>query len=247
MSKFVLNCLISGEKMRESNKVQMSESIPVGILLALSGGFMDAYSYMCRGEVFANAQTGNIMLMGISISEGDIGVAMSYFCPVFAFVAGIFIANVLRHYFIDYHKICWKQFCTIAEAVFLFGASFVPQELNLLANSMISFACGVQVQAFKKISGNNIATTMCIGNLRTAICAISDSLFLSDKSIAKKGLFYLMIIGVFVLGAVFGNLCVDILGEKAITVSAILLFASFLLMFFEKEDSLENLQEGGEC
>ena len=222
--------------MRESNKVQMSESIPVGILLALSGGFMDAYSYMCRGEVFANAQTGNLMLMGISISKGDFRVAMSYFCPVFAFVAGIFIANVLRHYFINYRKICWKQFCTIAEAVFLFGASFVPQDLNLLSNSMISFACGVQVQAFRKISGNNIATTMCIGNLRSAICAISDSLFLSDKSMVKKGCFYLMIIGVFVVGAVLGNLCVDIFAEKAIMISALLVFVAFLLMFLEKDE-----------
>ncbi|MFR1872716.1 MAG: YoaK family protein, partial [Coprococcus sp.] len=41
---------------------QMSESIRLGIILALSGGFMDAYSYMCRGKVFANAQTGNILL-----------------------------------------------------------------------------------------------------------------------------------------------------------------------------------------
>lgn len=38
---------------------QMSESIELGIVLALAGGFMDAYSYMCRDGVFANAQTGD--------------------------------------------------------------------------------------------------------------------------------------------------------------------------------------------
>ena len=42
------------------HKFQISESIRLGAILALSGGFMDAYSYMERGEVFANAQTGNI-------------------------------------------------------------------------------------------------------------------------------------------------------------------------------------------
>ena len=35
---------------------QMSETIKLGILLALSGGFMDAYSYIQRDQVFANAQ-----------------------------------------------------------------------------------------------------------------------------------------------------------------------------------------------
>ena len=48
---------------------QMSESIKLGVILAIAGGFMDAYSYMCRGKVFANAQTGNILLLGINISE----------------------------------------------------------------------------------------------------------------------------------------------------------------------------------
>ena len=46
-----------------NKKVQISESIELGILLALSGGFMDAYSYIGRGEVFANAQTGNMLLL----------------------------------------------------------------------------------------------------------------------------------------------------------------------------------------
>ena len=51
-----------------NKKVQISESIELGILLALSGGFMDAYSYIGRGEVFANAQTGNMLLLGVHLS-----------------------------------------------------------------------------------------------------------------------------------------------------------------------------------
>ena len=49
---------------------QISESLPIMILLTLSGGFMDAYSYLCRGEVFANAQTGNILLFGVNCGGG---------------------------------------------------------------------------------------------------------------------------------------------------------------------------------
>lgn len=36
---------------------QMSETFVNAIFLTLSGGFQDAYTYCCRGEVFANAQT----------------------------------------------------------------------------------------------------------------------------------------------------------------------------------------------
>lgn len=38
-------------------KGQMSESMPLAIFLTLAGGLQDAYSYNCRGKVFANAQT----------------------------------------------------------------------------------------------------------------------------------------------------------------------------------------------
>lgn len=52
---------------------QMSESIKLGVILAIAGGFMDAYSYMCRGKVFANAQTGNILLLE-SIFQRETGI-----------------------------------------------------------------------------------------------------------------------------------------------------------------------------
>ena len=39
---------------------QMSDSFRAAVFIILSGGFQDAYTYFCRGEVFANAQTGNI-------------------------------------------------------------------------------------------------------------------------------------------------------------------------------------------
>ena len=64
---------------------QMSESIELGIVLALAGGFMDAYSYMCRDGVFANAQTGNMLLLGINLSERNWGMALHYLFPVLAF------------------------------------------------------------------------------------------------------------------------------------------------------------------
>ena len=46
---------------------QISESLALGIFLTLAGGFQDAYSYNVRDHVFANAQTGNIVLLGQNI------------------------------------------------------------------------------------------------------------------------------------------------------------------------------------
>ncbi len=51
--------LFGGYKMKK----QMSDTIRVGLLLAIVGGFLDAYTYLCRGQVFANAQTGNMVYL----------------------------------------------------------------------------------------------------------------------------------------------------------------------------------------
>jgi hypothetical protein len=45
------------------------DTLPTGLLLAGAGGFLDAYTFVGRGGVFANAQTGNIVLLGVEAGE----------------------------------------------------------------------------------------------------------------------------------------------------------------------------------
>ena len=56
---------------------QMSDSLLTASFIILSGGLQDAYTYLCRGKVFANAQTGNIVLLSAYLFEGDTARAVS--------------------------------------------------------------------------------------------------------------------------------------------------------------------------
>lgn len=219
---------------------QISESLQLGILLALAGGFMDAYSYVCRGHVFANAQTGNILLMGVNFSKGNWPEALRYLCPVLAFVAGIAIADIAKINLKEKNLLHWRQITILLEAIVLFFVSFLSQDVNLLANSLTSFACGIQVETFRKINGHGIATTMCIGNLRTATQSILDYHYTRNKAEAQKGILFYGIILFFVFGAILGNFCVEMLQEKAIIICVLFLLAGFLFMFIdvEKQDTL---------
>ena len=40
-------------------------------LLLFAAGFLDAFTYVAHGGVFANAQTGNVVLAGISLVAGQ--------------------------------------------------------------------------------------------------------------------------------------------------------------------------------
>lgn len=215
---------------------QISESLELGIILALAGGFMDAYSYLARDHVFANAQTGNILLMGIHISQFDWPMAARYFFPVLSFGAGIMLADFFHERFgAIFH---WRQDTVLLESIILFGVSFLSADFNLLANCLTSFACGMQVESFRKIRGQGIATTMCIGNFRSALQNVDDFIITHNKGFLWNACLYLGVIFTFVIGAILGNWCIDRLGLHAIAICAALHFAAFLLMFVDREKAL---------
>ena len=84
---------------RQRSKIQRSDSFLVGALLALTGGFLDAYSYLTRGGVFANAQTGNMVLLGLRLSEQRWSEALRYLIPILAFAAGVLLAEWMKSVF----------------------------------------------------------------------------------------------------------------------------------------------------
>jgi len=219
---------------------QMSDSIENGIVLAIAGGFMDAYSYMCRDHVFANAQTGNMLLLGINISQGKWAIVPRYLFPVLAFTVGIALADIVRIKLKDKNLFHWRQIAILYEAVVLILVGFMPQNMNLLANSLTSLACGIQVESFRKIHGNGIATTMCIGNLRSATQNICEYWQAKDSSAIFRGLLYYGIILCFVIGAIIGNIFVKKYEEQAIFVCAGILGIAFAMMFVDKEVEENN-------
>ena len=221
--------------MRQKGLGQMSESRRLAVILAVSGGLMDAYTYLLRGKVFANAQTGNILLFGVNLSEGSFQEAFRYFFPVLAFALGIVTAELIRHFLLEKKSVHWRQWAVLAECVILFFVGLMPLTCNGLANAMVSFACGIQVESFRKVKGNVCATTMCIGNFRSGTQAVCDFLFSGERSSLLKGLAYYGIIAAFAFGAVVGNAAVKLLGQQAIWCSSLLLVLSFLVMFQKEE------------
>ena len=88
---------------------------------------MDAYTYLLRGKVFANAQTGNILLFGVNLSEGSFREALRYFFPVLAFALGIVTAELIRHFFPEGKGFHWRQWAVLAECVIsVFCRAYAP-------------------------------------------------------------------------------------------------------------------------
>src|SRR5260370_30030897 len=67
------------------------ETLAVAALLALAGGYIDAYSWITH-RVFANAQTANMLFLWINAMEGEWARALHYLPSLTAFVIGVITA-----------------------------------------------------------------------------------------------------------------------------------------------------------
>ena len=214
---------------------QMSESFVTAMFLSLSGGLQDAYTYFFRGKVYANAQTGNIVLLSQHLFTGDFLKALHYLIPLVAFASGILAAELFREHFQSLKALHWRQMIVLAEILLLFSVGFFPQELNLLANAVVSFSCAMQVQTFRKVSGYAYASTMCIGNMRNGTEALCAYFHTREPEALRNALTYFGVIGLFSLGAGLGALLSGAFSVRGIWVSCGLLAVSFLVMFVHTE------------
>ncbi len=214
---------------------QMSDSFRAAICIILSGGFQDAYTYMCRGEVFANAQTGNIVLLSTALFRREWPVVLKYLIPVLSFLVGTAAAEEVHIRLKCYERLHWRQIILLGEIVLLLAVGFLPPSAEALANALVSFVCAMQVQTFHKVRGHAYASTMCIGNLRSGTEALCAYFRVRDKEILQKALTYFGVILVFGIGAGVGSLVTLAVGYRAIWVCCGLLSVSFGMMFVSEK------------
>lgn len=217
-------------------KFSISETLLLGILLSIVGGFIDVYTYLVRGKVFAFAQTGNLILLGHHFINGNWEKVLSYTFPIFAFIGGIFAAEIIKDKFFN-SKIHWKQFIILIQIFILLIAAFVPHgNFDVHINILISFFCSLQAQTFKITNGFATSTTMCTANLRNGTENLFYFLKSGDKNAKEKTIVYYSLIVFFLFGAIIGSFFINFFNEKAVLIASVLLTIIFIIMFKEENN-----------
>ena len=143
--------------MDHHKRVQTSEAFINSAFLAVSGGFQDAYTYFTRDGVFSNAQTGNVVLMSERFMNGEVKAGLHYLIPLTAFFLGVLLAERIQEKFRYARRLHWRQGILLVEIILLFLVGFIPGNLNVLATTLVSFSCALQVDSFRKIRGNEVS------------------------------------------------------------------------------------------
>lgn len=214
-----------------------SESLRLGVLLAIVGGFLDAYTFICRGGVFANAETGNIVLVALGIANRNYKSVFMAALPILAFVIGVVVTEIIREKSIKNYSESTnaEKFILIIEAIILFIIGFIPDTApHIFVTTTISFISSVQISAFRRLVDSPYSTTMCTGNLRIASQALYLAITKKDEIAFARSIRYIIVISSFLIGASLGGILTVNFGVKSIWTCSIILMVSKVLFSIDE-------------
>jgi len=206
-----------------------TSSLRLATLLVGVGGFIDAYSYIKRGGVFANAQTANVVLFGVGAALGRWAEAWRHVPAIGAFVLGIVFAEWVRR---GPRAVVGRpaRAALVAEALLLIVVGFLPGSFPAaLVVALLSFAAGVQGAMFATVHGWSYVSTLATVNLRTmthsAYAAVADRDLVARRQTAT----FALLVVAFAAGAAAGGVASLHLHEHAVWIAAALLALSLAL------------------
>jgi uncharacterized membrane protein YoaK (UPF0700 family) len=202
------------------------EHLATGATLAVVGGFLDAYTYVAHGGVFANAQTGNVVFVAIDAAQGRWADAARYLPIIGAFVLGLLAAESLaarrhRRWLSDPTRAVLA-----AEIAVLVVVACLPVGTpSLWTTTAVAFVAALQVTTFRLVGETSYSTTMTTGNLRTLVTGAYEWLSGYDRGQRVVAGRLTVIVLAFAGGAGVGALVSgpDALGTRATLVAAAVL------------------------
>jgi uncharacterized membrane protein YoaK (UPF0700 family) len=200
-------------------------TLGIGALLAAAGGFLDGFTYVGHGHVFANAMTGNVVLLGISCFSGSWRTALQLLPPILAFVVGVSVSEAMQLRSKRRDVSAPYPAVLALEVGVLLVLSLLPATTaDILFTTSIAFAASVQVQTFREVNGHSFNSTFTTGNLRTLSEAAFDWFMEGHNTKAGRVVRdFSTICASFLLGATAGGYTTQAFGNQALWCDVILL------------------------
>ena len=207
-------------------------------LLALAGGFLDAFTYVAHGGVFANAQTANVVLFAVFAAGGRWADAVRHLYPIVAFVIGVGIAETVHHPRVADRLWRPRRVALGVEIAVLAVVGALPGSFsNTVVVLAVAFVAALQSTTFGELGEWSVSTTMTTGNLRTATSATYRALVHRDPAATPKAIAFGGVCLAFVLGAALGALLSRLFHEHAAWVACALLSAGLLMFVLDERPS----------
>jgi uncharacterized membrane protein YoaK (UPF0700 family) len=199
-------------------------------LLALAGGFLDGFTYTGHGHVFANAMTGNVVLLGINCFSGSVETGLRHLPPIVMFLLGVMVGKMLETPAMARRLRHPHLAALMIQIAMLSALAVLPARTpDVWFTTTIAFVGSVQVESFRRVHGRSFNTTYTTGNLRTFAESCFAWGFAGGGSEARIATWDFGVICLsFFAGAAVGGVGTMRLGNRALWIDIVLLLVVVL-------------------
>ena len=211
-------------------------SLATGSVLMFATGFVDAYTFLQHGHVFAQAMTGNLVLIAIGAFDPGIVAFWRPLVSYLAFVLGVVAVWAWSRRHAPGRRLPGPQLATLGlQVAVLAVVGFVTGDaLSVLITACISFASGMQIAAFRDVGRASFTTTVMTTNSMKTVNAALTAVTSADPESRAVARAYGMALAGFVAGAFLGAFLSTRLGNRAAWIDAGLFAVAGVLYVLER-------------
>ena len=180
---------------------------------SMIGGFWGGYTIFNYMDIFANAQTGNLIKLVLLMCEGDFTFVGFMILSFVIYCAGNAFYVLVRRK----AKISMKIVSLICSSVAVILIGAIPFIRNgYIACYPIVFVAPIQWNAFKNAAGNSSSTIFSSNNVRQAAILTTNFVLTKDKKTGGKAAFYWLTLLSFHIGVALSGVTSLIFGTLSI-------------------------------
>ena len=149
------------------------DALSDAMLLATTGGLLDAITYLNHGHVFANAMSGNVIFLGIAVLGHNWSDIAPHLVPLVGFFGGVTTSKHLRTRL----GLRSVPLGLGLEILVVFVLGWLPASFPEMAfTGILAYVAAIQVASFRRVDRFAYNSTFITGNLRDVAEGFYDAL-----------------------------------------------------------------------
>ena len=177
------------------------QSKRLALFLTFCAGYVDAYTFIVRGNTLVAGQTGNVVFLSVELIQNNVSDVRDKVLTLLAFMMGVFLLTVYK----EKLRIVKKPILSLIPlAILSIIIGFVPQTVdNIYLVPPLAFCMGLVTTAFGEVSGIAYNNAFMTGNIKRTMLAFGDYFRTKHTSFCVKDLYLLACLVVLSLALSF--------------------------------------------
>ena len=206
------------------------QSKRLALFLTFCAGYVDAYTFIVRGNTLVAGQTGNVVFLSVGLIQQNVSDASAKVMTLLSFMMGVFLLTLYK----EKLRIVKKPILSLIPlAVLSLITGFVPQTVdNIYLVPPLAFCMGLVTTAFGEVSGIAYNNAFMTGNIKRTMLAFGDYFRTKHTPFLREGLIFVSLLSSFVFGVVFSAYLTIYYQEKTILGVPLMMSIFYFSMLF---------------